>query len=358
MELRQIQIVSKKYKEEPKNLRHLQQVLGICNFYRRFVIKHNNYITPFRDLLRTNADWLWTEKHKYAYRALKENFARAVCLSHIIPGVQFKVQTDASIDGIAGVLYQIDDEKHHRIVSLVSRCLTSAESRYMTTELELLTIVYSVTKFRQYLIGEHFEIITDHKSLTFLNSTMFHNARLIRWNLLLQQYSYSVSYCRGADNIMADFLSRNPGGKFKQESNDKSVISSLQKFCSPIIKNEVSPLVIMALFISDASLNKIMKNIKDQQMRDEICKKIIDDLIKNNNNVDFQVYEGVLFHKEQKSENWHIVIPSELKVKIVEQTHSKLGHPGVYKTLSYLKKFYYWKTMAREVKRFVLTCDL
>ena len=42
----------------------------------------------------------------------------------------------------------------------------------------------------------------------------------------------------------------------------------------------------------------------------------------------------------------------------MEQTHSKLGHPGVYKTLSYLKKFYYWKTMAREVKRFVLTCDL
>ena len=157
----------------------------------------------------------------------------------------------------------------------------------MTTELELLAIVYSVSEFKQYLIGEYFEIMTDHKSLTFLNSTMFHNARLIRWNLQLQQYSYSVSYCRGKDNIMADFLNRNPGSKFKQESNDNIVISSLQKFCSPIIKSEASPLVIMALFISDASLNKIMKNIKNQQMQDEICKKIIDDLIENKNNGDF-----------------------------------------------------------------------
>lgn len=37
--------------EQPKNQKHLQTLFGICNYYRRFVIQHNNYITPFRDLL-------------------------------------------------------------------------------------------------------------------------------------------------------------------------------------------------------------------------------------------------------------------------------------------------------------------
>lgn len=38
--------------------------------------------------------------------------------------------------------------------------------------------------------------------------------------------------------------------------------------------------------------------------------------------------------------------------------HSKLGDPGIYKTKMYIKQFYYWKFMGRDIKRFVLTCDL
>ena len=80
-------------------------------------------------------------------------------MSHVIPGIQFKVQTDASNYGIAGILFQIDTENHHCIISLASRCLTSTEVRYPTTELELLGIVYSFSKFREFLIGQTFEIV-------------------------------------------------------------------------------------------------------------------------------------------------------------------------------------------------------
>ena len=51
-----------------------------------------------------------------------------------------------------------------------------AEQNYAMTKKVLLAIVYSVTKLRTYLIGTRFEIITDHKSLTFLNSTVHLNA--------------------------------------------------------------------------------------------------------------------------------------------------------------------------------------
>lgn len=75
----------------------------------------------------------------------------------------------------------------------------------MTTEKELLAIIYSVMKLRTYLLGNKFIIETDHKGLTFLNSTQFLNARLIRWSLFLQQYDFDVIYIRGGDNIMAVF---------------------------------------------------------------------------------------------------------------------------------------------------------
>ena len=66
--------------EEPKNKRHLQQILGVCNFYRRFYIKYHHLTEPFRELLKKEGSWVWERKHSLAFTALKENFVDAVCL--------------------------------------------------------------------------------------------------------------------------------------------------------------------------------------------------------------------------------------------------------------------------------------
>ena len=42
--------------EAPKNQKQLQQILGFCNYYRRFVMNHNNFITPFRELLKKKCE--------------------------------------------------------------------------------------------------------------------------------------------------------------------------------------------------------------------------------------------------------------------------------------------------------------
>ena len=83
-------------------------------------------------------------------------------MNYIIPKAKFYVQTDACDRGIGGILYQYDELKDQRLIAVVSRCLTGAEVNYTTCEKELLVIVYSITKFRVYLLGVSFEIITDH----------------------------------------------------------------------------------------------------------------------------------------------------------------------------------------------------
>lgn len=74
-------------------------------------------------------------------------------------------------------------------------------------------------------------------------------------------------------------------------------------------------------------------------------------------NVDFVVYNDILFHRDRSSKNWRIVIPKKMQRSLIKEIHSKLGHPGVHKTITYLKQFYYWRDMQAQVKDFVVHCD-
>ena len=127
---------------EPKNRKELQQIIGVCTYYRQFTVCHSKLIDPFRNLLKSKGTWSWTPTHSQAFVALKNAFADSITLRHVMQNAPFRLQTDGSDRGISGILYQIDSEGYHRIVSLVSRCLNAAEINYNTTEKELLAIVY------------------------------------------------------------------------------------------------------------------------------------------------------------------------------------------------------------------------
>lgn len=346
---------------EPENKTQLQQILGICNFYRQFSLKHAYYIDPFRELLKKDVCWKWTRELSKAYQDLKDNFANDIVLHHILPNTPFNVQTDASDKGICGILYQTDDKGHHYLISLVSRCLTSPEIHYTTTEKELLAVIYSVQKFRMYLIGSKFRIITDHKSLTFLKNTTFHNARLIRWTLLLQEYHFDISHCKGKDNIVADFFSRNPESKFAAEQEpEKLIISRLEAYSELLNVDNVSKTCNTIYKMTlDKELTREFKDIKNLQKKDTWIEEKLKSLSdRDNDNTHFQLHNDILFQYNPKENQWRIVVPTCLINKLIKYIHDRLGHPGQYKTLQYLRVNYYWKGMSKDVKKSVRSCDL
>lgn len=55
-------------------------------------------------------------------------------------------------------------------------------------------------------------VYTDHNPLTFLHSLQSPIQRRIRWSLFLQPYSLEIRHLKGADNVLADALSRAPCG--------------------------------------------------------------------------------------------------------------------------------------------------
>ena len=94
-----------------------------------------------------------------------------------------------------------------------------------------------------------------------------------------------------------------------------------------------------------------------QQNRDTRLREIMESINNNVNKEDYVIYENVLFHRERGNSNWRLAIPDHLTMELIKITHTKLGHPGVYKTLEYIKQYYFWKNMRRQTKQYVVVCD-
>nr|GEY33517.1 hypothetical protein [Tanacetum cinerariifolium] len=99
-------------------------------------------------------------------------------------------------------------DKHFRPIHYASKTMTEAKSNYTTTEKEMLVVVYAFEKFRSYLIMNKSIVYTDHSSLKYLFAKKDSKARLLRWVLLLQEFTFKVIDTKGAKNLAAYHLSR------------------------------------------------------------------------------------------------------------------------------------------------------
>nr|GFA97116.1 reverse transcriptase domain-containing protein [Tanacetum cinerariifolium] len=72
----------------------------------------------------------------------------------------------------------------------------------------MLAVVYAFDKFHSYLIMNKSIVYTDHFALKYLFAKKDAKARLLRWILLLQEFDFKVIDTKGAENYVADHLSR------------------------------------------------------------------------------------------------------------------------------------------------------
>nr|GEV13801.1 DNA-directed DNA polymerase [Tanacetum cinerariifolium] len=119
----------------------------------------------------------------------------------------FELMCDTS-DFAIGVVLGKHQDKHFRPIHYASKTLTESESNYTTKEKEMLAVVYAFEKFRSYLIMNKSIVYTDHSALKYLFPKKDSKARLLRWVLLLQEFTFKVIDTKGAENLAANHLSR------------------------------------------------------------------------------------------------------------------------------------------------------
>ena len=119
----------------------------------------------------------------------------------------FEIMSDASDFAVGAVIGQRVDKKLN-VICYTSKTLDSAQRNYATTEKEFLAVVFACDKFRQYIVDSKVTIHTDHAAIKYLMEKKDAKPRLIRWVLLLQEFDLHIVDRKGADNPVADNLSR------------------------------------------------------------------------------------------------------------------------------------------------------
>ncbi|MFM8622678.1 MAG: pol polyprotein, partial [Holophagaceae bacterium] len=188
--------------EEPKNRRELRAFIGLVNYYRDMWRRRSHVLAPLTALCSETKKFVWGPEQRQAFLEAKKILSKEAILAFPDFSKKFEIYTDASKYQLGAVITQ-----DGRPLAFYSRKLNDAQTRYTTTERELLSIVETLKEFRNILLGQTIVVYTDHKNLIYND---LQTDRVLRWRLLLEEFGVDIQYIKGVTNVVADVLSRYP----------------------------------------------------------------------------------------------------------------------------------------------------
>ncbi|KAK1627929.1 hypothetical protein QYE76_002244 [Lolium multiflorum] len=191
----------------PRDVKGIRSVLGHAGFYRRFIKDFSKISKPLTNLLQKDVPFVFDDDCKEAFETLKKALTTAPIVEPPDWNLPFEIMCDASDFAVGAVLGQRVDKKLN-VIHYASKTLDAAQRNYATTEKELLAVVFACDKFRSYIVDSKVTIHTDHAAIRYLMTKKDAKPRLIRWVLLLQEFDLHIVDRKGADNPVADNLSR------------------------------------------------------------------------------------------------------------------------------------------------------
>ncbi|KAI2667790.1 Transposon Tf2-6 polyprotein [Labeo rohita] len=301
----------------PTSLKQLQRFLGFANFYRRFIRGFSSTAAPLTALTKpSRGDFHLTPEATQAFKTLFHQFTTAPVLIHPDPTKPFVVEVDASDVGIGAVLSQRGpDEKLHPC-SFFSRKFNPTQQRYGVGDRELLAIKWALEEWRHWFQvaggGDPFTVWTNNQHLTVIRQTKQLNPRQARWALFFEHFNFHLSYRPGSKNSKADALSR---------QHQRDTINSEP---APVLP----PQIIMAPI--QWGLEERVRQAHGQEPPPS------------------DTPAGRLF------------VPNTLRQEVLQWGHDSTlaGHQGVQRTINFIGRAFWWRTLRRDVQEYVQACNI
>ncbi|GJW05130.1 reverse transcriptase domain-containing protein [Tanacetum coccineum] len=191
----------------PTTVKGVRSFLGHAGFYRRFIQAFSKIARPKTHLLEKDTPFVFSDEYLAYFKIIKKRLTEAPILVSPDWDLPFELMYDASDYAVGADLGQRKD-KYFRPIHYASKTLSNAQSNYTVAEKELLAVVYAFEKFQTYLVLSKIIVYTDHSALKYLFNKQDAKPRLIRWVLLLQEFTIEIRDKKGAENLAADHLSR------------------------------------------------------------------------------------------------------------------------------------------------------
>lgn len=332
----------------PTSVSELKAFLGLVNYYGKFLPNLATVLAPLYALLAKGAMWKWEREQEKAFRNAKEAIVASKFLAHFDPDKPLRLECDASPVGIGAVL-------SHRVngvdypIGFRSRILTKAERNYSQLEKEALALVFGVTRFKDYLYGQRFVLVTDHKPLTGLFNPSkpippMAAARIQRWALFLGNYDYTLQYRKGSDHSNADALSRLPL-PITEPSDDSTDACVL--YSQALEETAISAREVAKLTQQDAILGQVKNWIAEgwpsylpqghEQLRPYF-----------NRRTELTVSDNLVYWGHR------IVLPMAVAKRMLRLLHET--HPGMTSMKSMARTLFWYPGLDADIERMVKSC--
>ncbi|KAK1611876.1 hypothetical protein QYE76_035549 [Lolium multiflorum] len=290
----------------PRDVKGIRSVLGHAGFYRRFIKDFSKISKPLTNLLQKDVPFVFDDDCKEAFETLKKALTTAPIVEPPDWNLPFEIMCDASDFAVGAVLGQRVDKK-------------------------LNVIHYAIT------------IHTDHAAIRYLMTKKDAKPRLIRWVLLLQEFDLHIVDRKGADNPVADNLSRleniayDPVPVNDSFPNEQLAVIKVSSRDSPWYADYANFIV-----------SKYLPPTFSAQQR----RKFFYDLR--------HFWDDPHLYKEGVDGIMRRCVPEYEQQEILSKCHgSAYGghHAGERTAQKVLQSGFYWPTLFKDARKFILSCD-
>ena len=304
----------------PRNVKGVHGFLGLTGYYRQFIKDYGRIARPLTELTKKDG-FRWNAQAQQAFEELKSKLSTFSVLALPDFSKEFIVECDASGRGIGAVLMQ-----DHKPIAFFSKALAPCTLSKSVYEKEIMALVLAVQHWRHYLMGRPFKVFTDHKSLRHLLQQRLTTTNQHCWLSKLMGYQFEIVYKPGAENKVADALSR-----IEENQEMNSIISSPYWLDFTRIKEEIWENLSLKLILEILQKNPTKKP-------------------------DYTLQGDLLFYKGK------VVLSSTSSIipSLLQEFHSTPvgGHSGFTRTYKRLARSFFWPGMRKTIIQYVKKCDV